>query len=803
MNRIYIYLFGLSIMLVSHFAAASLRDLPLMPWPQDIELKDGSFEINDTFIVEFNGPASPLLERARLRLVARLERQTGISIRVNTDEQTNNSGMIIDLSNVSLEGSKQSNSESYHLFVTDHSVVLRAESSLGVLHGIETLLQLVAQDSDNKWVIPAVNITDAPRFSWRGVMIDSSRHYLSVESIKRQIDGMAAAKFNVFHWHLTDDQGWRIESKLFPRLHQRGSDGLYYTQEEIMGVVSYAEDRGIRVVPEVGMPGHVSAIAAAYPELIASSGNKQNSYEIERQWGVHEPTLDPSNEKVYEFIDKIVGELAELFPGEYFHIGGDEVNPKLWDSSNAVQKFMAKHALADSDELQTYFNQRVERILSRHGKIMMGWDEILQPGLSKESVIQSWRGYDSLSNVARTGNKGVLSTGFYIDQPQPTAYHYRNDPNPKPRVLHDKIEKGEAWNTWEFSIPRRRGLPVNGRFTLIGEHTNEQRGYIDFDGRSRRNIDYIETRHGVTSFGLDTWMGSLQIEFNQRQLDVPAKATVANGPYSMLIEKVIEETPSAGLVLAPLSKAAEKRILGAEATLWSENVTSDVIDLRMWPRTFAIGERLWSAQFISDVESMYRRMKLVSDWAVLSIGLRHELQSKEGMLRLTGGHNIEPLQILAEAVEQAQYYHRHHAKSLAGNYHQDEPLNRFVDTLPVESYAVRRLNDLVKTWTLNQSDSHKLVQIRRILNRWKNNHQDVLSLIRSNSGLDNIEPIVQSVHDVADLGLSLLDLMMNKQKLKPKEVAKAKQTLSRAKQIQQEIVVSSAYAVEELLLAAY
>jgi hexosaminidase len=229
---------------------------------------------------------------------------------------------------------------------------------------------------------------------------------------------------NVFHWHLSDDQGFRVESKLYPKLQQLGSDGKFYTQEQIRDVVNYARDRGIRVVPEFDIPGHTTAWLPGYPEIATTPGR----YEIGRHFGVFDPVMDPSKEATYTFLEGFLGEMTHLFPDQYFHIGGDEVNGKEWSQSAAVKAFEKAHNLANNDALQAYFNQRVLKILQNNGKTMIGWDEILHPDLPKASVIQSWRGPKGLAEATSKGYQGILSWGYYLDHLSPAAYHYGIDP---------------------------------------------------------------------------------------------------------------------------------------------------------------------------------------------------------------------------------------------------------------------------------------------------------------------------------------------------------------------------------------
>ncbi len=319
---------------------------------------------------------------------------------------------------------------------------LKAATLPGAVHGLETFLQLV-QPGELGFEAPALTINDSPRFAWRGLMIDVSRHFMPVEVVKRNIDGMAAVKLNVLHWHLSDDQGFRVESRRFPKLHTAGSDGQFYTQAQVRDVVRYAQERGIRVVPEFDIPGHTQAWLAAYPFLTATPG----PFEVGQFWGIYEPVLDPTKEAVYPFLDALIGEMSALFPDKYFHIGGDEVNGRQWNASEHIQAFLKTHGMLDpaslqgatpeaerqihrkaNEALQAYFNKRVEKMVEKYGKRMIGWDEILNPDLPRTIVIQSWRGAKSLSDAARQGYSVLLSSGYYLDHMFPASQHYLVDP---------------------------------------------------------------------------------------------------------------------------------------------------------------------------------------------------------------------------------------------------------------------------------------------------------------------------------------------------------------------------------------
>ena len=326
--------------------------------------------------------------------------------------------------------------ESYTLAVTSSSVSLRAPNELGAMHGLETLLQLV-EVRDGACVLQAVTIEDAPRFAWRGLHLDVSRHFEPVGVVKRQLDGMAAVKLNVFHWHLSDDQGFRAESKRFPRFTAVASNGEFYTQDQMREVVAYARDRGIRVVPEFDMPGHTTSWLLAYPEY----GSGEHITSLPLTFGTPQAELDPSNEATLKMIDALVGEMGAIFPDAYFHIGGDETEGKGWLENPRIAAWMKKKGFAKPADVQAYFNQRLLQILTKHGKKMIGWDEILNPSLPKSIVVQSWRGEASLAAGAQQGYEGILSAPYYLDGQKTSAEMFLADPLPSDTKLTPEQQK--------------------------------------------------------------------------------------------------------------------------------------------------------------------------------------------------------------------------------------------------------------------------------------------------------------------------------------------------------------------------
>ena len=377
-------------------------------------------------------------------------------------------------------------------------------------------------------------------------MIDAGRHFMPVEVIKRNLDGMAAVKMNVFHWHLSENQGFRVESKRFPKLQEMGSDGMYYTQEQVRDVIAYAHDRGIRVIPEFDMPGHSTAWFVGYPDLASGPG----PYTIERKWGVFDPAMDPTRESTYKFLDQFIGEMANLFPDQFFHIGGDEVNGKQWDANPKIQDFMRAHGLKNNADLQAYFNTRIQKIVAKHGKTMEGWDEILRPDLPKTIVIQSWRGQQSLADAARQGYRGLLSSGYYLDLMGTAASHYAVDPFADGAAnLSDeqkqKILGGEACMWAEYVSPENMDSRIWPRAAAIAERFWSPQNVADINSMYAR-MEY--TSHWLDAYGL-----------------------THNANYVPMLERMTNGTDTAALhnladVVEPVKGYAREGLAKTEAT---------------------------------------------------------------------------------------------------------------------------------------------------------------------------------------------------------------------------------------------
>jgi len=480
-------------------AAQSQPPLNLMPMPASVQPGSGQLLITQSFSVAVSGVHDASLDEEVRRFQTQLSRQTGMTfyrqagvaptVQLHADHRRE-------------AVQKLGEDESYELTVTSSSATLTAPNSLGILRGLQTFLQLV-QITPAGFAAPAVTIKDQPRFPWRGLMIDVSRHFIPLDALKRNLDAMAAVKMNVFHWHLSDDQGFRVESKKFPKLQEMDSDGLYYTQDEVRELIGYAHDRGIRVIPEFDMPGHTTAWFVGYPDMASGPG----PYEIGRTIGIYDAAMDPTRESTYKFLEEFIAEMTKLFPDEYFHIGGDEVNGKQWSANPKIQAFMHAHGMKTNQDLQAYFNQRLQKIVAKNHKIMVGWDEILHPDLPKTIVVQSWRGQASLAAAAKQGYSGLLSYGYYLDLMWPAARHYAVDPmvlpgaDPAASLTPDDarhILGGESCMWAEWVTPENVNSHIWPRNAAIAERL--------WSPQEVKDVDSMYVRMNAVSLDLE-WLG--------------------------------------------------------------------------------------------------------------------------------------------------------------------------------------------------------------------------------------------------------------------------------------------------------
>jgi len=575
------------------------QPLGLMPWPENVKTVPGStrFIVENSFSVSVPATTDRHLRKAVAIFLDDLRRHTG-SLPLDFAFAEPQKGQLqISVEHAGKEIQELGEDESYTLEVTPSAANLKASTTLGAMRGLQTFLQL-AEITPQGFALPAVVIQDKPRFPWRGLMIDSSRHFTPIDVIKRNLDGMAAVKLNVFHWHLSDNQGFRVESLRFPKLHEMGSDGLYYTQGQVREIISYARDRGIRVVPEFDMPGHSTSWFVGYPDLASGPG----PYSVERKWGVFDPAMDQTRESTYKFLDEFIGEMAKLFPDQFFHIGGDEVNGKQWDANPRIQQFMHAHSLKNDAELQAYFTERVQKIVAKHGKTMEGWDEILHPDFPKDIIIQSWRGQKSLADAAQQGYRGLLSSGYYLDLMNPTSAHYAVDPFTGPTAsLADadkqKILGGEACMWAEYVSGENIDSRIWPRMAAIAERLWSPQNVTDLDsmyarmaGISRWLDAYDLTHNSARTLMLQRMAGTADVSALQTladfvepvkgysRSDLASSEPTALTPLNRLVDAVQPESLGARrfsaqvekFISGPIRPGAELEIRST-LTKWRDN----------------------------------------------------------------------------------------------------------------------------------------------------------------------------------------------------------------------------------------
>lgn len=632
-----------STLLLSFFVITQISfSQNLLPIPASIKIDAGFTKIDASFSVRLAAKRDQRTNAAVRRFLQRLSTQTGIPIPLREVDDRSIATLDVQWKTSLSSVPTAREDESYSLRVHEDGASLSANSFYGILRGFETLLQLIELGSDG-FQIPYVTIEDSSRFPWRGLLIDACRHWMPVEVIKRNLDGMAMVKMNVLHWHLSEDQGFRAESRKFPKLHELGSDGDYYTQEQIKEVIAYAADRGIRVVPEFDMPGHSTAWFVGYPDLASAPG----PYQIERKWGIFDPAMDPTREETYKFLDDFIGEMAKLFPDEYFHIGGDEVNGKQWDANPKIQEFMKKNNLKDNHALQAYFNRRILAILKKHGKKMIGWDEIFHPDLPKDIVVQSWRGQKSLAEGAKQGYQGILSFGYYLDHIRPASYHYAIDPIDStiarlPKDDQSKILGGEACMWAEYVSPENVDSRIWPRNAVVAERLWSPASINNVDDMYRRleilskKLEFAGLTHRISyTRMLERLAGNKPIDVLKVLADVVEP--VKNYERGRT-RQYTRFTPLNRLVDAARPESDKARIFARLLNEFQENVISNsdrtVLDdmLNRWKENHAKLEPLFADnQLLNDIEPLSRDLV---DISVIASKLVEEFGSEK---KLTEG----------------------------------------------------------------------------------------------------------------------------------------------------------------------
>ena len=505
------------------------NNINIIPKPKSIVVNEGTFNLNPLTKIYYKNEAKQIAEY----LNQIISPSTGFDLIMKVwDNKVEDNSIIISLSNSLTNFGK----EGYTLAVNSNNVLLEASELNGLFYGVQTLRQLLPVEIETKvkvdnveWKIPCIVILDEPEFVWRGLNLDCCRHFMTKEFVKRYIDLLAYHKFNTLHWHLTEDQAWRIEIKKYPELTKKGAfrtydDGSvyggFYTQEDIKEVVAYAQSRFINVVPEIEMPGHSTAAISCYPEISCTGG----PFEVGTFWGIYYDIYCAGNEKTFQFLENVISEVVDLFPGKYIHIGGDEAPKNRWKECPKCQQRINDENLKDEHELQSYFVKRMEKFINSKGKQIVGWDEILEGGLAPEATVQSWRGVKGAIDAAKQGHDVIVSptSHCYFDYPVDVTDMqkvYLFDPIPADLTTDErKHVLGSEGNMWTEYAPQEliddRLFPRMIALSEVVWTYPAERDYESFRQRVQKHYDRLDVL-GVT-YGLETKPFEIEKIYNEK-----------------------------------------------------------------------------------------------------------------------------------------------------------------------------------------------------------------------------------------------------------------------------------------------
>jgi hexosaminidase len=654
----------------------------LMPAPKAIAVLPGALALAAPFKATVSGCPQPLIDHALTRFQADVARLRGPA-----DLRAAGPGLAIDcrsaVANLQTAAAISSAGEGYRLDVDAAGVRIDADGPLGAIRALATLRQLVGAGAGPAQV-SYVHIDDAPRFPWRGVMIDTARHFMSLAALRRQVDAMERVKLNVLHLHLSDNEGFRVESLRYPKL-QAAQHGEFYTQAEIRELVSYAAERGVRIVPEFDVPAHTGAIAAAYPEFAART-------DPTAPFAAFDHALNPASEATYRFLEGLLGEMAGLFPDRYFHVGGDEVSDAAWSHEPQVAAFMAAHDLKSRVEMEAWFHTRVRAILSRHGKTAVGWDEIAATPIPPDVIVQAWRNSNAVGRAVADGHPTIVSAGYYLDQLMPAASHYAVDPLD-----------------------------------------------LQADGLTAADVAQLQ------------------------------KASPLAGAAAKPLELQ---------AMAPMTPQQEARVLGGEMALWSELVTDEMLDARLWPRAAALAERFWSPREIRDPQSLERRLPVIE--AELEL---QGLQSEAGRSRMAARMAPDAPDAVAtflEAVAPSRYAtHNQTLRAMLAGQRNPPPqrLTTPADAAPVDGEAALRFSAAARR--LAAGDHNATSALRAQLNIWAANAPRFAAAAAGHPDLEAALPANADIAALAKAGLDALDAIESGASLTAEARSRARPLLDR------------------------
>ncbi|PYD69501.1 beta-N-acetylhexosaminidase [Komagataeibacter swingsii] len=637
--------------LCAHMSVA-VAEPALMPQPRTCHIQSGAVPLSGGVAVEWQGMRSAMLDHAAERFTQRLAalsaRDAAPGARLGLTLRIHCLAPDADMLSIHMR-------EHYSLHTDAQGATLEADGPAGVLRGLATLLQLVER-RDGGPVLDAAEIDDAPRFAWRGLLVDVSRHFMSLAALKRQLDMMELTKLNVLHLHLSDGQGFRVESRLYPRLQQVASHGQYYTQQQVRELVAYAAQRGIRIVPEFDTPGHSYALLLAYPQYAAQPvAAPMDPKRVVRA------AIDPTSPQARDFIARLYHEMAGLFPDAYFHVGGDEVRPDEWMRNPRINAWMQQHGYTTA-ALQAMYTQRVHDMLARDGKTMMGWDELLDAPVPASIVIEPWRGSRYTAAATQAGHPVVVSSGYYLDLLLPAAEHYRVDP----------------------LDPQGNGLPP--------------------DQVAQAHAPFLEP------FALD-----------------PA---------------------------ARMTPAQDARVMGAETALWTEIVTEEMLDNRLWPRAAALAERFWSPASVRDAASLATRLPVVQAELEL-LGNRATADRARMMARLAPD-DVTPLATLLSVTSPVRHYAHNHVfgPSRVAPTADPRPLDRAADIAATDSTQAAVFYRDVLSCLAGRKDLAPSLRAR--LENWRDNDARLRLLAQRDPSVTEVLPASALLAQLAQAGLDAM-----------------------------------------------
>lgn len=552
------------------------QDYGLIPKPIELSAGKGFYTLDSKTQIIYNNKSS--IKNVEF-LNAFLDENYNVTLKTKQSSKIKNGiNFILD---------EKFDNEQYEININDNQVVIKGGKA-GLFYGLQTLLQLMPLEKSNILQLPQLEIKDKPRFSYRGAMLDVGRYFFTPNEIKRFIDLMSDYKLNVFHWHLTEDAGWRIEIKKYPLLTQIGAwrrgtqedrskesfnrlpHGGYYTQEQIKNIVAYAADREVTIIPEIDMPGHTMSILAAYPELSCTGG----PFKVLENWGIQEEILCAGNEQTYKFVEDILDELIELFPSEIIHVGGDEAPKKRWKECSKCQAKIKTENLKDEHELQSYFIKRIGTYLQSKGKKMLGWDEIMEGGIAPNAMIMSWRGEEGGIKAANLHHEVVMAPNshMYIDYYQgnsnnepfniggylPLEKVYSYEPlSSKISVENQKYVIGLQGNLWAEYVhsETKADYMAYPRLLAVAEigWSDAKKDYFDFQKRMSQNLMWLEKKN--VNYRIPEPIGFKDIESTEKEIIVDLKPSIQesiiyytlNGDDPLINGKVYESPFSVSL----------------------------------------------------------------------------------------------------------------------------------------------------------------------------------------------------------------------------------------------------------------